>query len=429
MDNKCSLVTVKKGIRISFYNIKRNFNKIIFGLLIFSLFFGESISISGIKVSWIMVLINIISIVFSFNSLNQKIQLLGGCYLYFILFWFIYATLLLGIDFVLYSNKSSILFFYFSLLIDFLIVFLVIFKINSLEDILNALYYMVLGGCFLSLLCIWGINTGLINMTVQHGFEVVIKSNNIVSTLFGQPNDASTNMFLCLIATFICVFYKKGNQVLNFATIILLLYCVNLMESRSVFIGCILFIMFSFLFYIMIKVFNSNKFGFYLLCFTLLSIFIIISIIFLSEYSITGIIKTNGNSGNTESDLYRYYIMIHVIKNAGKSFFLGLGPGISTILLGINPHNMLLEILADYGFIVFGGVVWILGRFISTYKTNLPDKIKSIMMAFVPSFLMVSIASSSALRLRLVWVLFVLLMLLRKCGESNVLNKYASTRK
>ena len=117
----------------------------------------------------------------------------------------------------------------------------------------------------------------------------------------------------------------------------------------------------------------------------------------------------NNVSSASSSDVFRLSIIEDSLKVALKYVFIGAGADQTTFYVGINPHNFLLEILADYGILIVGIIVFILWKiFIRIFESKKITGYGIACYAFVPTFLMISIASSSMARLRMTWVVLLL---------------------
>ena len=93
---------------------------------------------------------------------------------------------------------------------------------------------------------------------------------------------------------------------------------------------------------------------------------------------------------------------VEVILN---SFFLGAGAGRTVALIGTNPHNFFLEILADHGIVIFGIICYMFYQIcVRMFKSKYDIKTRTIGSSFAVAVILLSISSSSMLRLRLMWI-------------------------
>ena len=121
---------------------------------------------------------------------------------------------------------------------------------------------------------------------------------------------------------------------------------------------------------------------------------------------------------NYYSDLQRLTIMKEAFQLGYKRLFLGLGPGVSTLMLGINPHLLFLEILVDYGFIILGLFLKVLFEILKINFSSINKFTKSIIVSFIIGFITISIASSSIIRIRIAWIMLAIIYSLYKYYEN-----------
>ncbi|MEG1821069.1 MAG: O-antigen ligase family protein, partial [Malacoplasma sp.] len=134
------------------------------------------------------------------------------------------------------------------------------------------------------------------------------------------------------------------------------------------------------------------------------------------------ILKLSGN-GDVTSDLFRLSLTKKSFVLLLNSMFLGVGPGQSVALLGINVHNFFLEILSEYGIFIFLGLIIIFYSLLMAYKSRLFIRISSFIMAFVPTFIVIGVSSSGANRIRATWIIITLLYLLVMKNQATNFNK------
>ncbi|CCJ34309.1 O-antigen ligase family protein [Caloramator australicus] len=108
-------------------------------------------------------------------------------------------------------------------------------------------------------------------------------------------------------------------------------------------------------------------------------------------------------------DLVRLELAKQTFKLAKDSLFLGLGPGQTIINIGVNPHNIFLEIMAEYGVFFLMGVLLIYIKILMMYNSINEPFISSLILSFSISFLFLTVSSSSLTRIYPVWIVFGLL--------------------
>lgn len=87
-------------------------------------------------------------------------------------------------------------------------------------------------------------------------------------------------------------------------------------------------------------------------------------------------------------------------------YFLGVGAGNTTRLMGVSPHNLIFELLSDYG-IISAGLLSISFLRLLSYRTDKDDgNGYYLIMLFGICFLLSGFSVSSLLRNRMCWVFF-----------------------
>lgn len=108
-----------------------------------------------------------------------------------------------------------------------------------------------------------------------------------------------------------------------------------------------------------------------------------------------------------------YALLINIVKSGlldfGKNYFLGAGTGSSIRILGINMHNLVLEIAVEYGLIVLVAFSYLVIKpFLSITSKN---TFNALTFAFMPTLLIISISSSSILKDEFLWISIILIYL------------------
>jgi hypothetical protein len=107
------------------------------------------------------------------------------------------------------------------------------------------------------------------------------------------------------------------------------------------------------------------------------------------------------------SDFYRLSSYHKLLNGALQNAFLPNGPGASIVLIRSNAHNIVGELIYDYGIFILFYYLYLLFFFMFTKFTNL-----KLMNFYIPNaigLLIISIASSSIIREKIYWVFIFLL--------------------
>jgi len=373
-------------------------NKILY-ITIISLGLGKIINIGGFSLSEIFSLLLLLycaleiiknkNIVFSKNtSINILIV--------FFLFWLLYGLLLFGFRGINQSGEQSL-----SILTNnIFITIMMLYSIRNLYDI-RAINRAFLISIIINLgIAVWEINTG------QHLGEInSIMNNEYVFGVFYNQNDFATFLFYGLVSIIINFELSPKTKANAFLHLFLLLttgYILLKTGSRGNIFGMALLFSLTPAFIFINKIkkdtgFNGKSLDFLLVLFSVAISILLSKLLNVSLVSI---------------DSYRVYLA-----NTGMEYFfnsglLGLGPGQSNYLVGGWVHNLFLEILYDYGIIIWLGFIAILWNLYSNYKSNLSILLASLISSFVLILPFVGISSSSTNKLRCTWIILMILYLL-----------------
>lgn len=382
-------------------------------LLIISLNFGEILNVRGIAFSnilavltFVFVLISLVSSHLKINYINGKRWIFGLC-----IIWGVYDLLQLFWvqDYTLWFSGSRMLF------INLYLCILLCVVINSKEEYLFQLKSIVFS---------WGIQitAGAYEIIFSKHFiseGVSYWDRNHVRTFFGNPNDCATWIVLCFFGLFLYMCIKKYLRLFMLIALGITTFAVYATGSRACTLGMVVFIIALILGKVLIYFSNRkiNKWKqliqllFYFIV-LMVSAIIIVLLFFEREILDNFILQYISSVGNTESDLLRLTLTEGSMRVAINYMLAGAGAFQSINYLGINPHNFLLEILADYGIFIFLIIVsMLLNIFWKIFDLKLTKDIRSFCFSFFLSFLVISISSSSINRLRLTWIIIIMMFL------------------
>jgi len=364
----------------------------------------------------------ILLLIFSQILLNQG-KISGSLkkikfYLLFIVIWFSYAILTLVWA---YSKTKALENIYF-LFVGFSLIFLIVLYFKKIKDLKNLyILWMIILVSFVGI--------GLLEMFTGYrlqssGYFGTIWANKMIwpTAVFHNTNDFAS--FLVLSIPFIWVWLKYGKgKILKWSTGIILFTCVFFLliktSSRLNFFAVCLEIIFIF-FYLL----NINK---------KIKIIIILGFILILIFTIYPQFFSNPSNFFKNLLTYQNYSSSiasrgNIIKNSlyslVDSFGFGVGAGnieyyiarfakypiIGGILI---PHNWWIEILADYGILIFIGYLLFYFNLIYSlwkiwYKINKRQEkmiCEALLIALV-GFLLSSIGPSSMIQLKYHWVFF-----------------------
>lgn len=362
---------------------------------------GKSIEVFGINIVNILaVLLLVVTFLFS-NAQIQICQYKQKRYLlYASLFWLIY---------VLIQSLWSVNFKYYIMGLgqtigNIFLIMMLLYYINSIEDVKLFLNAGV---------SVLAIHVVLAFIEIFYGIHFNEASSfwqmNYVRTFYENPNECATVLFcgillLMLKSSFSTVRAKVLLSLLMIASVVAVYYT----GSRGVILGIVFSIILIFIYFIIEKVFPKSVIGIKLLCvFIIIAIFL--SFLLFNTNALLNIIEKYSGVGNMQSDFYRVQIAKDTFSIFLNSYFLGVGPLQSTAIIGINPHNFILEVLADYGIfvalLIYGFLIKI---FVGVVDSKYNNLLRSCFLIILPSVVIAGISSSSINKFRILWVMLTL---------------------
>lgn len=379
-------------------------------LTIIAVCLGDIVEIFGLKLSWICAGLTVAAFAFeilskryrfSLNSLNLKIIF---C---FFIFWLAYATVQM---FLIDRNANALLFYRF-LLINIFLVLMLILNAKSVNDVVFFNKALIIGYLINFCVVLWELHTG------NHiaGIEA---DPRYVYGVFANVNDLCTliaygifAMILNLLLTKRNIFLTIGSVLLCFAAVAFSFHIIILNESRAPLLSLLLLVLFWALFAVAVLLYRKNRIVFACYIAVVVAAPVVAAVVILSKYSITELISKYSNELYVMSDNLRVELAQKALAITSDSHFLGVGPGQSVQMIGVNVHNFFLEILSEYGIVIFAGIIYLLFVIFTAFRTKLPIWASSFLMAFIPFFAMVSISSSSCAKIKATWVILTLVAL------------------
>ncbi len=282
-----------------------------------------------------------------------------ACWICLLIAWIGYGIILLFSSPYSNSHKGTIeLLSLFNGLISLLILISVIRDIEDINFIFNIIYYV-----YLLLVII-----GLIEITIGVHFETSAfndltvdnySNRNVATGIFYGENDFST--FLSCFAPI--VLYKRKNYIGIMA--LMGTFYINYINDANI---CIMALIVGIAFYLLFINKQKKRSQSLLKLFILFVVlFLVILVIdsndFLTEIPLLHVFKEQQiNAEIGQGSLYsRMLLYLDSIKASINTYFLGVGPfGFSNYFYIhpsgsnlVNPHNYYLEILVEYGIVIF----------------------------------------------------------------------------
>lgn len=353
---------------------------ILFSLLLILFTILEKVKNKSLKINW---------------ESNQKYFCL------FVIGWFFYSI----IQFLWVKDISYFKIGIGQLWINIFLIVMLIIHVNSIKDIIFYLKSLIAVLIFQVMLGSYEIITG------RHWVKTEsIWDEKFVRTLSTNPNESATLMYCVLLGFILYICIKNKNTIWEYILLILSVITIFCTGSRGVQLGIIILASMFCLNYILIKFINHNKIK--MLWFINFSFVFLLLLTIFSFININNLISVLSGDSTRASDIYRLRLIIESLKVWVNTFGFGSGPLQTTYLIKMNPHNFIIEMLADYGFLITSGIIIILWKIMK--EANRPIysvKVNSLLISAVPSFLVAGISSSSINKFRVYWVIITLLYL------------------
>jgi teichuronic acid biosynthesis protein TuaE len=343
-------------------------------------------------------------------------------YILFLFFWLGYSVISLAWAPSKGDAIRDIIFLFMSVLLIFFFTYYIKNE-TDLKKVYN-IWLAVLG--ILIIIGFWEHLTGN-HLSVSRNYNEIRSWRMFIPTgVFFNPNDYAT--FLALSIPFgIAIFrYCKRKCILLFSLLIVAssLYLLVTTGSRANIIGFVFEFIFIFLFLMNIN--KKTKFIIFLVCF--LALFVLFPPGNYLQHFLNSIVEELISIGYQASLMEGSVgIRVNLVKN-GLNFLyktagFGVGAGNAEYYMAnysqyytagiLNPHNWWLEILVNYGVVVFFGYVLfyigIIRNLWKIYQNNLLKVEKMICEALLVSlvgFFFASISSSSIMAFKPQWLLF-----------------------
>lgn len=377
-------------------------------LTVITVCLGEFTNIFGLKLSCIFAVCAFLAFLYENIrkrqfSLNLNLKIICG----FFIFWLVYAT----VQMLIIDKNANAFLFYRSLATNVFLVLMLILNIKSLEDVVFFNKALIIGYFINLLIAVWELCSGkqVINTPGAPGY---------VYGVFVNMNDLCTLFAFGVFALILDMLLTKKNSMLSVAAILFSVYVSILDEARAPLLGLMFLFVFWGLFKIALLLRRKSRKLFDGYLSVLAAVPVVALFIIFSHFSLDQLVNMFG----AKSDNIRVELTREALGIIKSSAFLGVGPGQSVEIIGVNIHNFFLEILAEYGLLILSGIIYLLVAIFTVFRTKLPDRFSSFLMAFIPFFAVVTISSSSSARIKATWVILTLVLLAVEYGGAEAEN-------
>lgn len=335
-----------------------------------------------------------------------------------------------SVSYFKYGNKWFIVFF-FMFWVFYACVQVIFTDINQ-EYFSTGLHQLITNAMFAFMVCytvhdrrsfntIRNAMTGVLAVNTLMGiFEILtgihfveaesIWDANTARAFSNNPNEYATTMYCAMMG--VVLFSLQGKLKMEIKLLLTgSVICIVFSHSRGILYAVIIFV----LAYCAMKVYYGFKGNgsFFKLLFAMaipLVCYIIVSGALLEI--INWLVDSFSGKGDYGSDLYRINLIRDGMKFFRESHGFGVGAGQSIYLVKMNLHNFLVEILVEYGILIFTGILFILWYiWRMAFEPCISKNSRCIYFAFVPSLIMASISSSSINKFKIFWIMIIMFYL------------------
>lgn len=324
----------------------------------------------------------------------------------FLFIWIVYSFIQVYVlDFDQYAVR------YYVYLFSNILIFWVIINYCKTKKLIGCVNKAIILGLVVNLIIgYWEIITG--NHIKVLDTNYLRRFENVPVTFYSNANDLATFLICAFFVLMLEMFMTKNKRYKLFLVFLIFLdgVLIYFTKSRAGIWGIILFVLCWLVFYPIIKKRS-------------LPLFILLLLV-LSAAFILLIFLDNQIFKNFFLEVGRQKIWAKALTNFWSAPFFGIGPGQSLYSSG-NVHFVVLEILSEYGLLIFGGAVTIyFTMLINVFRKNIPFQFSVLFFGFLILFIPLSISSSSMTRIPIVWVVLGIVYSMQKnvSGENDDIN-------
>lgn len=238
-----------------------------------------------------------------------------------------------------------------------------------------------------------------------------------------NPNEYATTVYCSLVCVVFSIFRKRFGW--KEAVIVLLsLVCIFTSHSRAILYAVVIYAL-AYVFFEFYYRMGGKAFLIKSLTIMSMAVLGILVIQNLMPKLIGLGIEFFSGRGDYVSDFYRLSLIEGGLRLFADTHGFGVGAGQSIYLLKMNPHNFFVEILAEYGIVIFAGIIFIMWSIWKrAFDVTLPRHIRCVYFSWFPSMAMASISSSSINKFKIFWVMIFMFYLskdyLIETGEKKI---------
>ena len=371
--------------------IEKN-SKIVF-LIILTLSTNEWLTIFGLPIYIWLFLAAIFELILKNNLFKNRIYIKRwqSFLLCFAGMWFMYATFRTAIS-------SGVTVMWLSVMIDSMILIFVTVSIKSQENLRYYMNAVFLGQILTLVVSIYEFYSG------RHILELQGEYSRYIYGAFGFQANPNDNALCLFIGLFSAYFVARKRKILKVLLPLMFVIGIIICGSRAGILGTFASIMI-FVFTILLhRILGENRQLYNIVTVAFILVLVIVIGVIVAYTDINGIYNSL-----TYSDALRVTLIKRSVEIAEDFYFLGAGPGMATTILGINPHNLIIEFLADYGAIFVCFLLILICKPALLIFKLFPEEKTAYLLSFCIGFLIISMAPSSVIRIRIVWVMLTII--------------------
>lgn len=372
------------------------------GLMVVSTFFGEHFKFLGVPIYCYPLVLCILLMLVNNNFKIHKTKGLNFSRVEtFPSLLIIFSTITLPFSIGIVGTQP-----YFKSVVTALIMLVVAKNIYDEESFERILKYALIGIIITAVACGYELLTG-------HHFFAKVLTNEMLYRMgknnsFGFQINVNDNASLVALSIFIAVLCLRNKGIIKRVLIAILVFILFLIitaiNSRLVLLASIVAGIEAVVLLLIARYTKGTipKFVVGLL-------FALLSILYFSSFTITGFLNTVSSSAYYNQDRARVFFMLWSLKTISPiSLLFGNGCGVTQQLIGgYSIHAVIVEFLCDNGIIVVLCFMNLIIKMLLSFADNIKLRIGVLLSCFATAFIFISFCSSSMLRIRAIWVYFV----------------------
>ena len=372
------------------------------GLMVVCTFFGEHFKFIGVPIYCYPLFLCILMMLVNNNFKLKKVRRINFSRVEtFPFLLIIFSTITLPFSIRIVGTQP-----YFKTVVTALIMLVVAKNIYNEESFEQILEYALIGIIITAAACGYELLTG------HHFYAKVLIDERLYrmgrNNSFGFQINVNDNASLIALSIFIAVLYLRNKGIIKkvlIATLALILFLIMTAINSRLVLLAFMVVGIEAIVLLLISRYTKGTVP----KFVVSLLFALLCILYFSSFTITGFLNTFSSSAYYNQDLDRILFMQWSLKTISPiSLLFGNGCGVTQQLIGGSSiHAVIVEFLCDNGIIVILCFMNLIIKMLLSFADNIKLRIGVLLSCFATAFIFISFCSSSMLRIRSIWVYFV----------------------